>query len=267
MIPFLLAGILYVTDPIAVMREDPACKSKVVSQAIFSEEIQVLGKERTWTKIQTPDGYSGWVEGLKCVEGDYHPDVQIERLVAYLYDVEDTEWGPVLTLPYASKLKVVDASSARWLKVELPDHSQLFVQRGDVEPQDKSDLIAFSLRFLNTPYVFGGRSSFGYDCSSFVQMLYRHIGIDLKRDARQQIADPHLEEISFSSLMPKDLVFFGKEEGKIQHVGMCIGEDKFIHACVQENKPWVRISSIHDFEWSGNPNAYYPYRTAKRLKS
>jgi len=266
----LASSFFCISNPVVDMREDPSEKSKVVSQAIFAEQVR---KEKVWEKwsyIRTPDGYKGWILSENLVKAPYNSDLKVTRPRAHIYGVKDTEYGPIKTVPYGSMVQLLDASDERWIKIALPDGSEGYIQKGDVaeEPKlsHKSELVAFSQKFLGLPYTWGGRSSFGYDCSGFVQMLYSHIGIELQRDARQQVLDKRLVTTTLDQLELGDLLFWGKSEQKILHVGMYIGNNQFIHATSRENKPWIRISSLTDFEWSADENAYYPYRIAKRLK-
>jgi gamma-D-glutamyl-L-lysine dipeptidyl-peptidase len=97
-------------------------------------------------------------------------------------------------------------------------------------------------------------------------MLYSQIGVDLPRDSKQQINDHRFKAIEIDELDVGDLIFFGKSAEKIRHVGLYIGEGRFIHPTVLENKPWLRISRLTDFQWSGDEGATYPYRTARQLK-
>lgn len=163
----------------------------------------------------------------------------------------------------------MDASNPRWVKVARPDGQEYFIQKGDLLEEEtcrtKGDLIRFSQKFLGLPYTWGGRSSFGFDCSGFVQMLYGRLGIVLQRDARQQILDPRLTACRMDEIEPGDLLFFGKAEQKILHVGLSLGAGQFIHATSRENQPWIRISKLTDFEWSGDAAARYPCRTGRRL--
>lgn len=249
--------------PFIEMREKPACKSKVVSQALFGEEVQIANRHEDWFSIITPDSYSGWVPkgSFVSLEKPYLTDLEVTRLQAHVYEEAETEFGPILTLSYGSKLHLIEASSPRWLKVLLPDGREGFIQKGDVEPEI-FELASFSKKFLGLPYTWGGRSSFGYDCSGFVQMLYTRLGIRLFRDARQQIGQG--EPISISQLDLGDLIFWGKSEETIGHVGMYLEKGEFIHATARENKPYLRMSKLADLEWSGDEKAYYSYRCARR---
>lgn len=261
----------YVITSEVEMREEAANSSKVVSQARFAEEVKVREIKGEWSLITTPDGYSGWAHSHALVFSEimYETAIKTSRLKAHLYSVEATEYGPILSLPYGSPLKLMDDSNAQWLIVALPNGQCAFIQRGDVavEPplNKKQDLVHFSQKFMELPYTWGGRTSFGYDCSGFVQMLYGQIGIHLQRDAKQQILDDRFQEVSLDDLEPGDLIFFGKTDGKIGHVGMSIGKDRFIHASSRENSPWIRISSLHAAEWNGNPETYYSLRIGRQL--
>lgn len=270
---FLASSLFYINVPVVNMRENPTNESAVVSQATFAEKIAVEKETEGWSYIATSDGYSGWVQSSACVSlpQPYEASLTVSRpLGAHLYHVKDTEFGPVKTLPYGSQLRAVDETDARWIQVLLPDSTFAYIQKGDVLPESKlmhkEELIEFSQKFLNLPYTWGGRSSFGFDCSGFVQMLYGKIGINLQRDSKQQVKDARFRLVSEKELEPGDLLFFGKSEQKIMHVGLYIGKGQFIHATARENKPWIRISQLTDFEWSGHPNAYYPYRTARQLR-
>lgn len=247
------------------MREHPSKDSKVVSQVVFNEEITVERVEGEWAFIKSSDTYSGWTLKPSYIERDhpYPSNISISRLSAHLYAIEDTEFGPIITLPYQTKLQAIGEGD-RWIKVLLPDQTSAYIQKGDVLPEPKihtkQDLALFSQKFLGLPYTWGGRSSFGYDCSGFIQMLYSQLGIHLQRDARQQVLDPSFKAIAIDALEDGDLLFFGKSLNQIQHVGMYVGNHSFIHATSRENLPWIRISKLSDLEWSGHPNAYYPYR-------
>ncbi len=267
----LATSFFYITEPVVDMRESPTEESKVVSQTVFSEKINIELEGDYWSYVITPEGYAGWIPTNTYIEckSPYEPTVKTSRLASRLYRKPDIEHGAIATLPYDSKLKVIDASDPRWLKVVLPNGKEAFLQRGDVAVvsviNTKGDLVGLSKRFLDLPYTWGGRSSFGYDSSGFTQLLYAHLGIDLPRDSNQQILDPRFRTIEMKDLEAGDLLFFGQSEQSIQHVGMYIGNDQFIHATILENQPWIRISQLSDFEWSGNPDAYYPYRLARQM--
>lgn len=182
------------------------------------------------------------------IDEPYGTSLKVSRLAAHVYGVKDTEFGPIQTLPYGSKLQSLDETDPRWINIVLPDGKKCYIQKGDValeqELYNKEDLVAFSQKFLGLPYTWGGRSSFGYDCSGFVQMLYNQIGIDLQRDSKLQVEDGRFQTVSMDDIETGDLIFFGKSEQKISHVGMCLGNGQFIHSTVSEYQPWIRVSNL-----------------------
>lgn len=246
----------YILPPTIFMRAQASKESKVVSEALFAEPVQIINSQKEWMLISTADGYQGFIpnEALVTRASPYTPSTYISRIKAHLYENQDIEYGPLLSLPYGVHLETSPCEDVRWTKVHLPDSRSLFIQSGDLSSfsylDSKALLPEFSMQFLNLPYTWGGRSSFGYDCSGFVQMLYSKIKVDLPRDAYMQCEDNKLKEVSLNSLELGDLIFFGNE--RITHVGLYIGGHKFIHATAREYKPWIRISSLLDDYWNGS---------------
>lgn len=274
----MLSGLLacnllfhFVIAPFVNMREFPDESSEIVSQAYFSEEVIVVEETPEWMKIETAiDHYQGWIKLGNICGSDVKPanTAKVNRSAAHLYHVTDTVFGPVITLPFESVLQVIDEVDSRWIRVALPDQRELFVQRGDVtfdtEPLKRDQLAAFSLNFLGLPYTWGGRSSFGYDCSGFVQMLYRQMGVFLPRDSKDQARWEGFKAIAIEDMTPGDLVFFGYDENRIRHVGMYLGEGKFINSTIGENAPYIHISRLSDPDWNGSGK--WTYSTARTLK-
>ncbi|MEI8366088.1 MAG: NlpC/P60 family protein [Parachlamydiaceae bacterium] len=268
----------YITVPVLNMRREPEDLSEVVSQGVFPEPVEVVLETEGWSYIKTiADGYPGWVKkGGICRRSMPYPQcppelsLQINRLSAHLYHTKDTIYGPIMTLPFGCCLdRMEEDVDGRWFKVVLPDGCEAYVQRGDisigVRPLlTREEMCQFSLLFLGLPYTWGGRSSFGYDCSGFVQMLYRQMGVYCPRDSQQQFLWEKFSEISVGSLNRGDLVFYGLAPDKIRHVGLWLGNGRFIHAIsVTENAPYIRISSISDPAWNGT--GYYPYFSGRTI--
>lgn len=270
MIKLLLASLFYISSPVVEMREHPKQESEIVSQAYCSEEVHLIEEAQNWAKIETVvDHYQGWIHKEALCQRD-EPFLnsstsiaKVNRCAAHLYHVKDTVYGPILTLPYESKLKIIEqeAPNSRWIKVALVDGREGYIQRGDVTLNstliNREQMCALSLQFLDLPYTWGGRSSFGYDCSGFVQMLYRQMGIFLPRDSKDQIRWNGFTNVAIDSLVPGDLVFFGLSEDKILHVGMYLGNKQFINSQVAENTPYIRISNLNTPEWNGSGRFVY----------
>ncbi len=264
---------IYVNAPVVDMREDPSHESRIASQALFGEDVMIVQEEGDWLLIETPDQYRGWIQRGNLDELDqvYQTDLVITRIRANIYGVADTEYGPLMTLTFGARLKVIRNDDVRWIHIELPCGKSCYVQRGDtLDPPCllyKSELPELAKRFINIMYVWGGRSSEGYDCSGFMQMLYKWILINLPRDSKQQVLDARFQEVEVDDAEPGDLLFFGKSKERVSHVGMYTGNREFIHSTVAEGKPWIHISLLTDQLWSGTEESHFPYRTARQLKT
>ena len=255
-----------VSVPVANMFSKPSADVDVVSQAIFSMNVDEVAEQAGWIKIKTPqDGYTGWVSRADLVEVHENAGyattgeiAEVEELRSHVYREPDvTTQAPLMTLPFEARLQVAEEKpGGRWLKVELPDQRMAWVQQGDVvlSMNGGADLaphmtipqmVKFSHRFLGLPYTWGGTSSFGYDCSGFVQMLMRQRGYLIPRDADDQAAWSGFEPVKVSKLRAGDVLFFGGS-GKITHTGMFIGHGKFIQATTHEH-PVIQISKLDTY--------------------
>lgn len=276
LIPCMAAAALAKTDnyvvvvPVANMFSGPSDKTDVVSQAIYASNVTLLVARGEWSRIQTSDHYKGWVPSRHIrilLTGNGYANsgttVQVQSLFANIYAEPDiTRHKPLLTIPFESRLEVIPPDDAKakgkpapegWLQVHLPDLRSAWVQAGDVVSDPKTLTITESIelakRFLGIPYLWGGRSSFGFDCSGFTQMLVRARGINMPRDADQQAAWAGVIKIERQDLQPGDLLFFGSSAKDISHTGMFIGDGQFIHDTTNGH-PVVQISRLDDDPWS-----------------
>jgi hypothetical protein len=250
--------------PVANMYSAPTEDADVVSQAILGTNVVTLESHGDWAKIRTPDQYPGWVSsaalgklGETGAYGVSEPTVQVESLFANLYREKDvTSHRPVMIVPFETGLEVVTEETGvdnGWIKVRLPNQGTAWIQTGDIlhnpKPLTIAQSIALAKRFLGIPYLWGGRSSFGYDCSGFTQMLVRRRGINMPRDADLQAAWSGLASIERKDLQPGDLLFFGSSPEDVTHTGMFIGDGEFIHDTTHGH-PMVQISRLNDEPWA-----------------
>ncbi len=259
-----------VTNAVENMHSRSTSSSDVVSQALLGDNVRILKKERNadgedWIQVETPDTYKGWVASsalrfLKPGDKAYASSGKIfvvTGLLANTYrEPNVTKHKPVKVAPISSVLEVVGERDERWLEVNLPCNTRVWIQRGDGEVREApmvwerrsvEDMVALSKRFLGLPYFWGGTSPLGLDCSGFVQLVYKMGGIPILRDADIQMEKSGLLPVAAGEETAGDLVFFGKTIG---HVGMMINAEEFINATVHE-KPVVQISRLKDAYWQG----------------
>jgi len=253
-----------VVNPVANMYSAPTEESDVVSQAIYGTNVVMEEEKAGWAKVRTADDYTGWMplaslRPLSPSEAAYASVgrvAQVESLFANLYREPDvTKHQPLLTVPFETRLEAVSEQGDEeggWLAVRLPDGRSAWVQRGDItfdaKPLSIAQAIALSQRFLGLPYMWGGTSSFGYDCSGFVQMLVRRRGVIMPRDADLQANWTGALPVKRKKLQPGDLLFFGESAEKVTHTGMYIGHRKFVHATTHGH-PVIQISRLSDQPW------------------
>lgn len=251
-----------VIAPVANMYSAPRASADVVSQAVIGSNVTTLKKKRQWRKIETSDNYTGWVRARELRPNHGNPyasdgAAQVTNLFANIYLEKDvTAHAPIATVPFEARLETEPGDNdndARWLRVRLPDGRQGWIQHGDISLAPKTLTIPESIdlakRFLGIPYLWGGRSSFGYDCSGFTQMLVHSRGILMPRDADQQAVWSGSVTVDRADLQPGDLLYFGESAQKITHTGMYIGSGEFIHDTTHAH-PVIQISKLDDQPWT-----------------
>ena len=247
-----------IVKPVANMYSTPTEDASVASQAIYGTNISVLEQRNGWARIRTPDNYAGWTPAssllLRAPYAAGEGAAEVVNLFAHIYREPDvTKHAPVVTVPFETRLEVLNRKDVRWIEVRLPDARTGWIQSGDVSfaPRKLSipELIDFSKRFLGLPYTWGGTSSYGYDCSGLTQMLYRQHGVAIPRDAAPQAAWSGFVPVERRDLEPGDLLFFGASPEKITHTGMYVGENHFINA-TPYLRPVVQICDLRDPHWT-----------------
>ena len=257
-----------VTRTVENMYSAPSAEKDVVSQAFLGQTVGILEAKGPFVKVETPDRYRGWIltGALSRYATAAAPRyasrgrvAEVRSLIANVYRETDvTTARPRAKAPLGARLEVLDGPiQDHWYQVRLPNGQAAFVQKGDVEildaasprpPGTSADLVATGRRLIGVPYLWGGMTPLGVDCSGFVSLVYRVHGRVLPRDADLQFADPRAQVVERSDLQPGDLLFFGRAASKITHVGMYLGEGRFINATTHET-PVVREDRLDDSHW------------------
>lgn len=215
---------------IVPLRLEASDTSELVSQVLYGDCFKVLEQRKKWSKIRIAfDKYEGWIDNKQYVEISEEIYKQIsfapQQLSADLVEYVTTQEGHLNMIPLGASL----------------NGSLLFKHHYDGEiitgKQPKSNLISTAFMYLNAPYLWGGKTPFGIDCSGFTQMVYKLNGYKIFRDASQQATQG--EALSFiEESEPGDLAFFDNNEGIITHVGIIMKDNYIIHAhgCVRVDR-------------------------------
>ena len=209
------------------LRSEPSDKSEIVSQVLFGEHFEILEQAQQWSRIRLHyDTYEGWVDSKQyqiLSETNYNQlSIDATILSADLIEYITGDNNMLLPIPLGSSLSFLNHSDINRTNYEFEGNKTHGVK-------DKKHLINTAYLYLNAPYLWGGKTPFGIDCSGFTQMVYKLNGYKLMRDASQQAMQG--EPLSFiEESEPGDLAFFDNEEGNIIHVGIIMENNYIIHA-------------------------------------
>ncbi len=197
-------------------------RAEMVTQLLFGDVFEITDRVSDWVKVKIAfDDYEGWIDAKQYIpvtpeqfnairEKELHC---LTDLVEYAVD-QDNQLTTVLIGSSVEGTSLLDYSL------------DANISNGEI---NRDKIVPTALLYLNAPYLWGGKTPFGIDCSGFVQMVYKSCGIKLKRDAYQQATQG--ETLSFlEEAQPGDLAFFDDEDGKITHVGIIADHNTIIHA-------------------------------------
>jgi gamma-D-glutamyl-L-lysine dipeptidyl-peptidase len=237
---------------VANLRTEPEHRAEMASQALLGTPVKILKKKGGWYLVQTPDEYLGWTDDRlvrmtadRYDEWAHLPKLIVTAEVTWVRRGKEGTSQPVSDV-VAGSLLALKESSGVFYDVEYPDGRTGFIAKNQAEPLDtwlaKSQdtpgrIIATAKRFFGVPYLWGGTSAKGMDCSGFTKTVYYLNGVLLPRDADQQAAvgDSVLIPDGSMDLKAGDLLFFGSHAGAgkpehITHVAISLGGRRFIHS-------------------------------------
>jgi hypothetical protein len=257
---------------VANLRTKPDHQTEMATQALLGTPIKILKKEKGWYLVQTPDEYISWVDGTGLFRVNYDSLAEWLNSEKIIYT---NDFGFSYTAPDKSSERVSDlvigdllkysGEEKGFCKVIYPDGKTAFIKSEECGPFNDwldevnptaENIIKTAKSFMGIPYLWGGTSIKGMDCSGFTKMAFYLNGVVLPRDASQQVhtGEPVDTEERLENLQPGDLLFFGRKgtntsKERITHVAIYIGDGDYIHASGK-----VRINSFAKYK--PNYNAY-----------
>lgn len=228
--------------PVIPVRAEPSNRSEMTSQLLFGETFEVLEQTDEYSYVKlTNDDYQGWIDMRQQAEIDEETYLTIKSESQYVADL--STHAMVLKVGMDESLHLLPGSTLPMLiddsfVINGQEYLFLGLSRMPIKDNFESEIEETAHFYLNAPYLWGGRSVFGVDCSGLMQLLFKHFGVQLKRDAWQQAEGGMVVDFLQEARLG-DLAFFDNAEGKIVHVGMLLSETEIIHACGR-----VRIDRI-----------------------
>lgn len=268
---------------VANLRSNPEHPAELVTQSILGTCINVLKKKDGWYLIQTPDKYIAWVDddGIVAVNKSGieswkdSPKFILKSMNANSFKLPDENSEVVSDLVAGAILQKISEKNG-FVKVRYPDGREGYIKKSHGEnysdwltnvKADQNTIINTAKLFMGLPYLWGGTSSKGVDCSGFTKTVYYMNGVLLPRDASQQVfvGDTIDTSDGFDKLEAGDLLFFGRkasgnQKEKITHVAIYIGEGKYIHSAGK-----VKINSLDIKQDDFNQYRFNTFIRAKRI--
>lgn len=264
------------------MRIDHRDAAELVTQATLGIPVKILKKKSGYYLVQTPDNYIAWDEsGITPMnKEEFNAWMSAEKIVfnkefGFSYSKPDPASLRVSDLALGNILIKLGAEKNYW-KVKYPDGRIAFIEKENCNDlkdllnqkfPSGEDIVSTAKLFMGIPYLWGGTSIKAMDCSGFTKTVYAKFGIILARDASQQVntGEPIDTKNGFGNLVPGDLLFFGTQatdstKEKITHVGIYMGNNKFIHASGR-----VKINSLDESDPDFSEYRLKHYIRSKRI--
>lgn len=265
---------------VANLRAEPRHSAELVTQALMGMPVRILKEKNGWLLIQTPDAYIAWTNGSSVIAmtreqlNTWKKHEKIILLSTWCTALDSLGHHPVSDLVAGDVLTIKGEEDGYWL-VNFPDGRTGSVEKENAARLHKkfdgftvtdSSLTAAATNLTGIPYLWGGTSTKGMDCSGFTKTVYFLNGYILPRDASQQARTGTVVDSvkNFENLQVGDLLFFGSKQPngaeKVVHVGMWMGHNKFIHASGD-----VHISSMDSLDTHFDDYNFNRYLRTKRI--
>jgi hypothetical protein len=219
--------------PVIPLRLEPSHRSEMVSQILFGESFKVLDAKDSWLSVCLEyDDYVGWIDAKQYTEISQQVFDSLRSAKQYITGL--SSHSVCLKLGLEEMINLLPGSTLPYLKdtkFEINNQEYLYLGESSIPLPDRfQDTLEETAHFyLNSPYLWGGRSLFGIDCSGFTQLVYKHLGVRILRDAKQQANEGSLID-SLPQAQLGDLAFFDNDRGEVSHVGIILDHTEIIHA-------------------------------------
>jgi hypothetical protein len=229
-----------VNTAVANIYAEPNFRSEIVTQALLGESCQIMTKEDNWYNVKQWDDYTGWVHSFFGVfaEEPYRASSVMLENTGEIVDLDSNQI--IRSMVFGNRLEC--QKNSNYISVVLPDgmkgKTNALIGKITDSPR-RCDIVKIARQFLGITYMWGGKTTYGFDCSGYVQTIFNSVGIDLPRDASDQVKFLETHTIEFSEILPGDLLFF-KVGNAVDHVAIFIGNNEYIHS-----RGFVRISSFN----------------------
>ena len=208
------------------LRNEANDQSEIVSQVLFGQHFKILEIKPKWIKIKLAiDNYEGWICAKQYEEITYE---DYDNLCINDFPLVSSIFTRIQKLNSKESIPISMGATLPFFNngiVKIRKHKFKF--SGDIASKNASDLINYAFKLINAPYLWGGKSILGIDCSGFTQLVFSLCGIYLPRDAHQQVKMGKI--VNINNIYPADLVFF-ENNNKINHVGIALENHQIIHA-------------------------------------
>ena len=246
--------------PVSPLMAEASHRAEMVTQLIFGEQCRIVEEGNdNWIRIRgLYDNYQGWCQQYQIQPLEQELDTPVSMVGEWQTEILYN--SITMHIPYAAQIPGLVNGSASWGDAHIAFHGKLVTPSKELFNPKSLREIAFT--FINSSYLWGGKSVFGVDCSGFCQTVFKFFEIPLMRDASQQATQGEIVG-SLQEARCGDLAFFDNTEGRITHVGILLNEAEIIHSSVK-----VRVDRIDDkgIVNTDTGNRTHQLKTIKRYK-